>query len=77
MLTGLENDGLSALNAKCCQPGLTVMQNKMMRHRLTGAIALMALILTITVMAAPKSASQKEVTDAYGRDYLVLNLDMD
>jgi hypothetical protein len=76
MLTGLENDGLSALKRQCCQPGLTVMQNKIMRYRFAGAIALMALILTITLMAAPKSAPQ-EVTDGYGRDYLVLNLETD
>ena len=54
------------------------MQNKTMRYRFTGAIALMALILTITVIAAPKSSTpQKTVTDAYGADYLILNPERD
>jgi hypothetical protein len=48
-----------------------------MRHRFTGAIALMALILTITVMAAPKSIPQKTAFDTYGADYLILNPEMD
>ena len=42
-----------------------------------GAMALMALILTITVMVAPKSMRQTVVTDIYGADYLVLNPEMD
>ena len=54
-------------------PGLTV-QSKTMR---TGAIALTALILTITVMIAPKSMPQKVAADTYGADYLVLNPEMD
>ncbi len=58
------------------QPGFTV-QSKTMRHRFTGVIALMALILTITVMVAPKSMPQKVATDAYGADYLILNPEMD
>ena len=45
-----------------------------MRHRFTGAIALMALILTITVMG---SMTRKVVTDAYGADYLRLNPELD
>jgi hypothetical protein len=49
----------------------------MMRHRFTGAIALMALIFTITVMAAPKSVTQKVISDNYGADYLILNPEMD
>lgn len=53
------------------------MHSKTMRHRFTGAIALMALILTITVMAAPKSIRQKAISDTYGADYLILNLEMD
>ena len=53
------------------------MQSKTMRHRFTGAIALMALILTITVMAAPKSTSKKTAFDTYGADYLILNPEMD
>jgi hypothetical protein len=67
MLTGL---------ARRDQPGFTV-QSKTMRRRFTGAIALMALILTITVMVAPKSVPQKVVTDTYGADYLILNPEMD
>ena len=50
------------------------MQSKTMRHRFTGAIALMALIFTITAMVAPKSMRQTAVTDA---DYLILNPEMD
>lgn len=57
----------------CGQPELTV-QSKTMRHRFTGAIALMALIFTITAMVAPKSMRQTAVTDA---DYLILNPEMD
>ena len=37
----------------------------------------MALILTITVMAAPRSTPQNAVSDTYGADYLILNLKMD
>ena len=48
-----------------------------MRHRFTGAIALMALILTITVMVAPRSMTQKAATDTYGADYLILNPELD
>jgi hypothetical protein len=51
-------------------------QSKTTRHRFTGAIALMALILTITVMAAPRSIPQKAVSDNYP-DYLILNPEMD
>jgi hypothetical protein len=65
MLTGLANGEAS--------PGLTVQSNTMR----TGAIALTALILTITVMIAPKSMPQKAATDVYGADYLVLNPEMD
>ena len=49
------------------------MQNKTTRHHFTGAIALMALILTITAIVA----HQKVVTDAYGADYLILNPERD
>jgi hypothetical protein len=55
------------------QSGLTVQSNTMR----TGAIALTALILTITVMIAPKSMPQKVAADTYGADYLVLNPEMD
>ena len=48
-----------------------------MRNRLTGTIALMALILTIIVIVAPKAIPQKGVSDIYGADYLVLNPEMD
>jgi hypothetical protein len=52
-------------------------ESKTTRHRFTGAIALMALILTITVMAAPKWVPQKAVSDTYGPDYLILNFQTD
>jgi hypothetical protein len=47
-------------------------QSKTKRHRFTGAIALMALILTITAMIAPRSMPDKS-----GADYLVLNPELD
>ena len=52
-------------------------QNKTLRHRFTSAIALIALIFTITMMAAPRSITQKVVSDNYGADYLILNPEMD
>jgi uncharacterized membrane protein len=45
-------------------------QSKTKRHRFTGAIALIALILTITVMVA-------SVPDTSGADYLILNPELD
>lgn len=53
------------------------MQSKTMRHRFTGAIALTALVLMISVMAAPKSITQEAVSDAYDADYLILNPELD
>ena len=48
-----------------------------MRHRFTGAIALMALILTITAIAAPRSKMPNAATGTYGADYLILNPELD
>ena len=47
------------------------------RHRFTGAIALMALILTVTVMAALEPALQDAAAGSHGADYLVLNPELD
>ena len=54
------------------------MLNKMLRYRHTDAIALMALLLAITVLAAPKLTHRDAMlTGTTGGDFLSLNPDME
>ena len=53
------------------------MQGTTMRRRFAGAIALMALILTLTVVAALKSSAIQGAVDSDSADYLVPNPELD